>query len=110
MNLILEHLEGILLMAEILHQLTLVVYPIIYKVLYIPGGAGFLNHEQYVNFQQPQKIGETLNHQGLILSCNMVLMVDPVCVSNRLLCFNSCPMMTSLLLSGLSIGTPMICA
>ena len=32
----------ILLMAEILHQLRLVVYPIIYKVLYIPGGAGFL--------------------------------------------------------------------
>ena len=24
------------------HQLRLVVYPIIYKVLYIPGGAGFL--------------------------------------------------------------------
>ncbi len=32
------------------HQLRLVVYPIIYKVLYIPGGflAGFLNHQQYV--------------------------------------------------------------
>ena len=27
----------ILLMAEILHQLRLVVYPIIYRVLYIPG-------------------------------------------------------------------------
>ena len=27
-------------MAEILHQLRLVVYPIIYNVLYIPGGAG----------------------------------------------------------------------
>ena len=24
------------------HQLSLVVYPIIYRVLYIPGGAGFL--------------------------------------------------------------------
>ena len=24
------------------HQLRLVVYPIVYKVLYIPGGAGFL--------------------------------------------------------------------
>jgi len=32
----------ILLIAEILHQLRLVAYPIIYKVLYIPGGAGFL--------------------------------------------------------------------
>ena len=30
----------VLLMAEILHQLRLVVYPIIYSVLYIPGGAG----------------------------------------------------------------------
>ena len=29
-------------MAEILHQLRLVAYPIIYMVLYIPGGAGFL--------------------------------------------------------------------
>ena len=28
------------------HQLRLVVDPIIYKVLYIPGGAGFLNHQQ----------------------------------------------------------------
>ena len=38
----------VLLMAEILHQLRLVVYPIIYKVLYIPGGClGFLNHQQY---------------------------------------------------------------
>ncbi len=31
----------ILLMAEILHQLRLVVYPIIYRVSYIPGGARF---------------------------------------------------------------------
>ena len=31
----------LLLMAEILHQLRLVVYPIIYRVLYIPGGVGF---------------------------------------------------------------------
>ena len=34
---------GILLMDKILHQLRLVVYPIIYKVLDIPGGClGFL--------------------------------------------------------------------
>ena len=33
--------ELILLMAEILHQLRLVVYPIIYRVLYTQGGAGF---------------------------------------------------------------------
>ena len=31
----------LLLMDKILHQLRLVVYPIIYMVLYIPGGAGF---------------------------------------------------------------------
>ena len=29
-------------MEEILHQLRLVVYPVICRVLYIPGGAGFL--------------------------------------------------------------------
>ena len=33
---------NILLMEEILHQLRLIVYPIIYRVLYISGGAGFL--------------------------------------------------------------------
>ena len=34
--------------GEILHQLSVVVYPTIYKVLYIPGGClGFLNHQQY---------------------------------------------------------------
>ena len=36
-----------LLMEEILHQLRLVVYPIMYRVFYIPGGClGFLNHQQ----------------------------------------------------------------
>ena len=32
----------ILLMDKILHQLSLVIYPIILRALYIPGGAGFL--------------------------------------------------------------------
>ena len=32
----------LLLMEEILHQLRLVVYAIIYRVLHIPGGARFL--------------------------------------------------------------------
>ena len=41
--------EVILLMAEFLHQLRLVVYPLILQGLYIPGGAGFLNHQQYVS-------------------------------------------------------------
>ncbi len=36
-------------MEEILHQLRLVVYPIIYRVLDIPCGClGFLNHQQYL--------------------------------------------------------------
>ena len=39
--------EMILLMAEIMHQLRLVVYPIIYRVLYITGGAGFLPSTVY---------------------------------------------------------------
>ena len=33
-----EHIHTILLMEEILHQLRLVVYPMIYQVLYIRGG------------------------------------------------------------------------
>ena len=40
------------------HQLRLVVYPMIYKVLYIPGGAGVLNH-------QP----EEMDRNGRILGC-----------------------------------------
>ena len=36
------HLQELLLMEEILHQLIIWRYPIIYKVLYMPGGAGFL--------------------------------------------------------------------
>ena len=34
-------------MEAILHQWRLVGYPIIYKVLYISTGAGFMNHQQY---------------------------------------------------------------
>ena len=38
-----DHLAQIMLMEEILHQLRLVVHPIIYRVLYISGGClGFL--------------------------------------------------------------------
>ena len=43
----------LLLMAEILHQLRLVVYPIIYRVSYIPGGARF----------QPSTVPFTFLHQ-----------------------------------------------
>ena len=39
----------ILLLEDILHQLRLVVYPIIYSFFYIPGSClGFLNHQRYV--------------------------------------------------------------
>jgi len=38
----------ILLMEEILRQLRLVVYPIIYKFFYISGGAGFLPSAVFV--------------------------------------------------------------
>ena len=59
----------ILLMDEILHQLRLVVYPIIYRVLYIPGGAGFLNHQQYFKENSevvpPKKIFQFLNNRPL---------------------------------------------
>ena len=41
-----------LLMEEILKQLRLVSYPINYKVLHIPGGAGFLKYQQY----EPNKL------------------------------------------------------
>ena len=39
-----SYFQGLLLMEEILHQLigSLSVYPMIYKVLYIQGGVGFL--------------------------------------------------------------------
>ena len=37
-------------MEEILDQLRLVVYLIISRVLYIPVGAGFLNHQQHDPF------------------------------------------------------------
>ena len=46
--------EDLGLMEEILHQLRLVVYPIIYKVLYIPG-AGFL--PSTVCFQRRKDVG-----------------------------------------------------
>ena len=45
-----NHLKmySLLLMAEILHQLRLVAYPIIYMVLYIPGGWEWdFSHQQY---------------------------------------------------------------
>ena len=40
--LVMDKKPALLLMAEILHQLSLVFYPIIWRVLYILGGSGFL--------------------------------------------------------------------
>ena len=36
-------------MKKILHQLRLVVYPVIYKVLYISGGSQDFFHQQYLD-------------------------------------------------------------
>ena len=41
-----------ILLEEILHQLRLVGYPIIYRVLYIPGGAGFLSFNSMMEYHQ----------------------------------------------------------
>ena len=54
--------------SEILHQLRLVVYPIIYKVSYIPGGARFLPSTVSQNF--PPNAGKNIpyilmEHLGL---------------------------------------------
>ncbi len=44
--------QGILLMAETLHQLIGTLSHCLRRVLYIPGGClGFLNHQQYISFQ-----------------------------------------------------------
>ncbi len=43
-------------MEGILHQLRLVVYSIIYRVLYIPGGAGFLPSTIVINTSTASKI------------------------------------------------------
>ena len=53
------------LMAEILHQLRLVVYPIIYKVFYIPGGAGF----------QPSTVGFNVSI-SLFLFCSFLFFIQ----------------------------------
>ena len=55
----------ILLMEEILHQLRFVVYPIIYRVLYIPGGARFLPSRvafHFQSFQQPYSNQKSWKH------------------------------------------------
>ena len=50
----------ILLMEEILHQLRLVVYPSIYRVLYIRGGAGILLSTVFCHkLKKSMKINET---------------------------------------------------
>ena len=53
-------------MEEILHQL-ICKYPIIYRVLYIPGGClGFLNHHQY--FWVRRKAPKTAKFSQLVRS------------------------------------------
>ena len=60
-----DHTSGpILLMEEILHQLIggLSAYPIIYRFLYIPGGAGFLSSTvcSHIAHEKAFKIHRTL--------------------------------------------------
>ena len=56
----------ILLMEEILHQLRLVVYPIIYRVLYIPGGClGFLPSTVSPIFARSGHFGGVENSQAV---------------------------------------------
>ena len=43
----------LLLISEILHQLIGSISHYLLRVLYIPGGAGFLNHQQYHWFRHP---------------------------------------------------------
>ena len=58
-------LKELLLMEEILHQLKLrlVVYPIIYKVLYIPGRAGISSINSITSFHLPYHIEEVLGEK-----------------------------------------------
>ena len=84
-----HNLGVVLLMAEILHQLRLVVFPIIYRVSYIPGGAGF----------QPSTVFCGLWHCSdlEIHEMNRVYAMDQLGLgesgSPRLLCnkFDQCP-------------------
>ena len=46
-------------MAKILHQLRLVVYPTIYRVLYNPGGAGFCPSILSLEFLDPKVLSIT---------------------------------------------------
>ena len=54
--LVVVHMSTLQFMEEILHQLSLVVYPIVYRVLYIPGGClGF----QPINSMLQEKTAKT---------------------------------------------------
>ena len=54
--------------CEILHQLKTVVYPIIYRLSTIRGGAGFRNHPQYVDLPERQKIRQKIHE--FLLKCH----------------------------------------
>ena len=49
-------------MEEILHQLRLVLYPTMYRVFYIPGGAGFL----------PSTVGKTTGKKSVVSKLKMM--------------------------------------
>ena len=68
----------ILLMSEILHQLRLVVHPIIYKVLYISGGCVWdFFHQQYHNHSWLRNAPPSYLHYFLWSSSTLRIPKDP---------------------------------
>ena len=76
----------ILLMEEILYQLRLVVYPIIYKVLYIPGGAEFLPSTVCFMLCIPQGL---LVFQGAMFIKEVLILIVHVKLQDSILNFMS---------------------
>ena len=65
-------------MEEILHQLRLVVYPIIYKGFYIPGGAGFLPSTGVTTDLGSYSVGQAVNSHSFwgVKNFNTVRLVE----------------------------------
>jgi len=63
-------------MEEILHQLSLVVYPIVYRVLYIPGGClGFqpINSMLQEKEAKTKVFSESFEEVGVLTHCLLVV-------------------------------------
>ena len=83
------HSWVLLLMEEILHQLISSLSLIIYKVLYIPGGGGFLPTvvRMTPSKKKQQAFQEALDHKGsqvvLVVKTSWFSMRDPGCKRRR---------------------------